>query len=466
MRPLSKTEWIIQIILCNLLLVIVGICAAYYAQCRANIVSRDLAQAAALEVRASLPDAVLTAPDTFLDYGVFLQKTESHEKPDPETFQNAAGRDQIWAADRAEQRSSAQSAPQGIGSASLDTDPDSPDIGLGSDAAAPIQVLRLYYGQQDLRIESHLSAFTDYLNRQIPFYAMQPSFQPAGLTSIAGQPVFWPDQTLYGYVYVAKNIPHVPATMLIYALLATLLYYAVVFSLVSQKQSRERVEQIYHQYIANISHELKTPIASIQAITEILNEGNIRDEASLSRYYGMISRESRLLEHSVLQIIELSKLQDGQLSFNKVPVTPHELLDPIEERFGSRCEEAGIHFSIEKKVYSLPTLLTDPYRLTQLLEILLDNAFKFVADDGHIFIDATSKYGQATLRVNDDGRGISDNDFPHIFERFYKTTVDNPTGSGLGLAIAREIVDGLGERIWVQSKEGEGTIFFVTVSTE
>ena len=64
-----------------------------------------------------------------------------------------------------------------------------------------------------------------------------------------------------------------------------------------------------------------------------------------------------------------------------------------------------------------------------------------------------------------DGRGISEKDYPHIFERFYKTSVDNPKGTGLGLAIAQEIVNGLDETIWVQSKEGEGTIFFVTVAT-
>ena len=116
-------------------------------------------------------------------------------------------------------------------------------------------------------------------------------------------------------------------------------------------------------------------------------------------------------------------------------------------------------------MWALPDFYTDAFRLTQLLEILLDNAYKFVGDEGHIFIDATSKYGQATLRINDDGRGISAKDYPHIFERFYKTAVDNPTGSGLGLAIAREIVDGLGEQIWVQSEEGRGTIFFVTVAT-
>ena len=87
----------------------------------------------------------------------------------------------------------------------------------------------------------------------------------------------------------------------------------------------------------------------------------------------------------------------------------------------------------------------------------------YVADDGTISISATTKYAQATIRVSDNGRGITKEDLPHIFERFYKTTVDNPTGSGLGLAIANEIMEGLHEKMWVRSKPGQGTTFFFTV---
>lgn len=113
----------------------------------------------------------------------------------------------------------------------------------------------------------------------------------------------------------------------------------------------------------------------------------------------------------------------------------------------------------------MPKLYTDADRVIQLLEILLDNALKFVEEGGSILLNATTKYGQATIRVNDTGRGISSDDLPHIFERFYKSEVDNPTGSGLGLAIANEIISGLHETIWVQTEVGKGTTFFFTVRT-
>ena len=191
----------------------------------------------------------------------------------------------------------------------------------------------------------------------------------------------------------------------------------------------------------------------------------VHDEATLSRYYGIISRESRLLEHSVLQIIELSKLQDSRITFHKTEISPSEIFDIMQTRYVSRCEDLGLSFSIEKSIWNLPKLYTDPDRVVQLLEILLDNALKFAEEGGSIVLNATTKYGQATIRVNDTGRGISDDDLPHIFERFYKSEIDNPTGSGLGLAIAKEIINGLHETIWVQTEVGKGTTFFFTVRT-
>ena len=281
---------------------------------------------------------------------------------------------------------------------------------------------------------------------------------------MAGAPVFR-DGLFLGEVYLTQALDYIPFVLTSYALICTLLYIIVIYSVLAQRKSREKIETIYHQYIANISHELKTPIASIQAITETLSEGLVHDEATLSRYYGIISRESRLLEHSVLQIIELSKLQDSRITFHKTEISPSEIFDIMQTRYVSRCEDLGLSFSIEKSIWNLPKLYTDPDRVVQLLEILLDNALKFAEEGGSIVLNATTKYGQATIRVNDTGRGISDDDLPHIFERFYKSEIDNPTGSGLGLAIAKEIINGLHETIWVQTEVGKGTTFFFTVRT-
>lgn len=326
-----------------------------------------------------------------------------------------------------------------------------------------LHTLHTYYGQRDFPFDRYIHAYETYYTRHRAFYALPFTLSPFAFVAVAGAPVTAADGTFLGEVYLICKLEYLPQIYIAFFLLCTVVYSAVFLSLQSQRKNQQEVTNIYHQYIANISHELKTPIASIQAITETLSEGLVQDEATLSRYYGIISRESRLLEHSVLQIIELSKLQDHRMQFPRTAVPPEEIFVPLQKMFSSRCEDIGITFRIDDTIWKLPPLYTNAERISQLITILLDNAIKFVADDGTISISATTKYAQATIRVSDNGRGITKEDLPHIFERFYKTTVDNPTGSGLGLAIANEIMEGLHEKKWVRSKPGQGTTFFFTV---
>lgn len=396
-------ERTLQLILTNVLVILVGIFAVYYSECRINDVSIEMAEHAAAETERNGAVSRLTDTEQYLTYSVF------------------------WLED-------GRTVPP-----------------------------RIYYGQQTVDFTPYFRACNEYYDTRKAFYVVRCLVRFGEAVSVAAYPVMR-DGEFSGFIYVCRRLDYMYILWFIYAVVSTAIFYLIALTVHYQRKSRERIEEIYHKYIANISHELKSPVASISAIAETLSEGFAEDEATRSRYYGIILRESKLLEHSVLQIIELSKYQDGQLPFVKARITPHQLLDPVCERFSDRCEEVGISFRVDDSVWELPALYTDAARMRELFNILLDNAYKFVADDGWIFIDATSKFGRATLRVNDNGRGISYDDMPHIFERFYKTTVDNPTGSGLGLAIAREITGGLGEEIWVQSEEGRGTIFFVTVS--
>ncbi|MCD8356527.1 MAG: HAMP domain-containing histidine kinase [Clostridia bacterium] len=326
-----------------------------------------------------------------------------------------------------------------------------------------IETIHAYYAQKEFPFPLYVEMYKEYYDRQRTVYALPFTLRPFAFVAVSGCPVFGADGSFLGEVYLCEEITYLPEIFVAYFLLYTLLYIIIIFCVWMQWKSRHEIENIYHQYIANISHELKTPIASIQAITETLSEGLVHDEATLSRYYGIISQESRQLEHSVLQIIELSKLQDPRMEFPKEVVSPEKIFKPLEQLFASRCEDIGITFRIENIIWQLPPLYTNAARLTQLLEILLDNAFKFVADDGTITISATTKYSQATIRVEDNGCGITDEMLPHIFERFFKSTVNNPTGSGLGLAIANEIIAGLEEKIWVRTEVEKGTTFFFTV---
>ncbi|MBQ9062986.1 MAG: hypothetical protein IJ121_09245 [Eubacterium sp.] len=312
---LTRTELIIQIVLSHFLVLFVGLFSIYYIECRINVRSRLMAETAAEDL-GNLPaekwsdlqkhhgqnvPGLLEEPDQYLTYSVFYRRA----------------------------------------------------------AAGSSEPVRRYYEQKDLYVDRFLGEYQSYFVRQKSFYAVQGAAWPLELVSIAGQPVER-DGRFGGFVYVARSLDYAPLFLIVYALAATAVFYLIVLYLISQKRSRDRVEQIYHQYIANISHELKTPIASIQAITEILTDGGELDEGSRSMYYGIISRESRLLEHAVLQIIELSKLQDNRKGFEKKYVPVREVMDPIRDRFADRCEEIGVSFWIDESVYALPELHTDP----------------------------------------------------------------------------------------------------------
>lgn len=114
----------------------------------------------------------------------------------------------------------------------------------------------------------------------------------------------------------------------------------------------------------------------------------------------------------------------------------------------------------------MPSLHTNASCVGQVLEILLENAVKYVTSGDHIWIDVSPAKNYVIVCVRDDGCGISKEDLPHVFERFYRCSRNVKNSSGLGLAIAKEIIDNLEEKIWVESELGKGTAFYFTVHTK
>ncbi|MBP7402527.1 MAG: PAS domain-containing protein [Clostridia bacterium] len=228
----------------------------------------------------------------------------------------------------------------------------------------------------------------------------------------------------------------------------------------------QRLEQTRRDYVANVSHEMRTPLTAMRALVEPLSDGMVTAEGDRQRYYGMILSEVTRLTRLINDMLELSRLQAGTVSMSKTDESLRDLLDEVADKYAGVAEEAGIRF--------LPAFADQPDipvrinrdRIVQILVILLDNAVKYTPDGGAITLDCGRMDGRAFVRVSDTGIGISPEDLPHVFERFYKADKSRrPTsGTGLGLSIAREILDALGERITVESAPGEGTAFTFTLA--
>ena len=226
----------------------------------------------------------------------------------------------------------------------------------------------------------------------------------------------------------------------------------------------KQLEQTRRDYIANVSHELKSPIASIKALTETLADNIIQDEETKAKYYGIILKESSNLQKLIRDILELSRLQSGMMAFEKDNISTRALMQELYEKYSVILEDMDIVFDVTEKALNLPDTYTNKDRLLQVFNILIDNAIKFLSEEGRVFIDAEIYNNYIKFKVSDNGIGIEKSVLPYIFDRFYKEDkAHNKSGSGLGLSIAKEIISGLGENISVSSEYKKGTTFSFTV---
>ena len=222
-----------------------------------------------------------------------------------------------------------------------------------------------------------------------------------------------------------------------------------------------RLEQTRTEYVANVSHELRTPIASIRGLADALNDGLVKKDEDKARYYGYILRESMRLSRLIDDLLELSRLQSGTIAFKKQFISINELIEDVADRYVSAAREKGLNVEIDigepYKVY------TNPDRAEQVLVALTDNSIKY-GYSGTLRFSAEKKGDSLYISVSNPG-SIADEDIDHVFERFYKADKSHAgQGTGLGLSIVNEVLELLGERIWVKSENGTVTFTF-TLST-
>lgn len=263
-----------------------------------------------------------------------------------------------------------------------------------------------------------------------------------------------------------RDLPDLDTTMFTFVALFSFVYLiGVLFTVLTIRKERE-LNQMRRDLIANVSHELKTPITSIRAMTEVLHDGMLKDPHEKHKFSAKIMEETDRLERLVLDILELSKLQSSRAEFKKDYVYTDVLIPPVIDRYIMLCGDLGITLDTsELDLKGTPLLYTDAKKIITLIETLMDNAVKFTGKGGTIWVSNQVQSKFTTFCIRDNGPGIRAEDAPRVFERFYKAdTAHNGSGSGLGLAIAEEITRGLGERLWLESEFGRGSSFFFTVS--
>jgi two-component system phosphate regulon sensor histidine kinase PhoR len=165
----------------------------------------------------------------------------------------------------------------------------------------------------------------------------------------------------------------------------------------------------------------------------------------------------------VNELLELSRIESGRVPLNLAPTRPTDIVNPAYERLRLQAERAGLTLTVDCPV-DLPAVLADATRMQQVVVNLLNNAIKFTPSSGQVNVCAAKQDQAVQFEVTDSGIGITAEDLPRIFERFYKVDRSRATsGTGLGLAIARHLVEAHGGRIWVESEVGKSSTFYFTI---
>src|SRR5438876_3155479 len=221
-----------------------------------------------------------------------------------------------------------------------------------------------------------------------------------------------------------------------------------------------RLDAVRRDFVANASHELKTPAASIRAAAETLLNGALEDPPAALRFTEQLQRDAMRLSRIVSDLLDLSRLEGGS------DLVEHVRLDVIVadevERLGDRAAEVGV--AIELQADGVPSVPGSARDLALLVRNLIDNAVRYTPPGGRVDVSVSAEDGKVILEVRDTGMGIPQRDLPRVFERFYR--VDRARsretgGTGLGLAIVRHVAENHGGEVTVRSELSAGSTFVV-----
>jgi len=226
----------------------------------------------------------------------------------------------------------------------------------------------------------------------------------------------------------------------------------------------ESVDRTRRQLLADVSHELTTPLAAIKGYVETLGMEDVKlDEGTRARYLRIVGEETERLEHIVGDLLDLARLEGGGGTLRIQEVQVSQLFERIRHRHGPVVAEKQIHLETRELTEDL-VVPADPIRLEQALQNLVSNAARHSPIGGRIQVVGEQIENQLRISVEDNGQGIPAEHLPHVFDRFYKVDVsrastDTPSGSGLGLSIVQAIVARHGGRVTAGNAPAGGARF-------
>jgi signal transduction histidine kinase len=231
------------------------------------------------------------------------------------------------------------------------------------------------------------------------------------------------------------------------------------------KDRAEESDRLKSAFLANISHEIRTPMNSIIGFSDLLQNPELSKEKRL--YYATILKEnSNRLLSLVNDVLDISRIETGQVRLNFETVYPHEVIDELVKNYNERVVAKGLQLEAENESDTNgQSIITDSLKLYQILNNLLSNALKFT-EKGSITLSYSLCRDTCSFSMRDTGIGIPKESISKVFERFYQVenkTTRNEGGTGIGLSIVNKLVQLLGGEIWIESIPAEGSAFIFTL---
>ncbi|HYG22557.1 MAG TPA: HAMP domain-containing sensor histidine kinase [Verrucomicrobiae bacterium] len=245
-----------------------------------------------------------------------------------------------------------------------------------------------------------------------------------------------------------------------------ILLILVAAALATQAIGRQiRLNQMKNNFIATVSHELKTPLASMRVLVDTLLEGNVRDDSQARQYLRMTARENERLSRLIDRFLTFSRMERNKAAFNCVAVDAADIVNDAMESLQTKFADARCPVELSVSP-GLPQVIADRDAMVTVLVNLLENACKYSGSHKRIGLTVSAEAGSVSFAVSDNGIGLHRRHLRRIFDRFYQ--VDNSLarqveGCGLGLSIVKFIVDGHKGRVTVKSQPGEGSTFTVQI---
>lgn len=218
-------------------------------------------------------------------------------------------------------------------------------------------------------------------------------------------------------------------------------------------------------FVSAVSHELRTPLAAIKGYASLLGSGQFGSLVKAQRdRIAKVEKHADLLAHFINNLLDIARIESGRITMERSPIPVQEFLTAVHEVVSPQMDAKHIHYTVEQN--GISQLVGDSTHLQRVFVNLLSNAIKYTPEHGHIHVGFTREGSSIVATVRDDGCGIEPEDQEKLFQEFYRVNDavnQQVRGTGLGLALVKRIVDAHHGRIWVTSKKGKGSTFFVSL---